>query len=330
MPSDQKFQADRDQIALFVRTIFKHATSGKISLRAFTHDKPSEKWGRVLARGDDWKDHWQWPWCSVSDRDPKDRSSVDDLTKVIDAAARMAERCANAGVPAGVVFAPPCATLNSPWSAKTADIAEGPVLSAEIDGPDELHPKALAPHMGRAILLDMMGPPTLSMASGSIWVDPKSGEEEPTLHFPYRLRVPTRSPDEHEKLREARNLLARLIGSDCSAAPLVHPLRMAGSWNTKRREPRMALIIEVNDEIEIDLDATLAKLRAITVLLNPEDRADRPTRVPRHYEEADDTEAKVIAALAVIPNNYDRSDWLLVGMEIHDGLGDAGFALFDD
>lgn len=46
--------------------------------------------------------------------------------------------------------------------------------------------------------------------------------------------------------------------------------------------------------------------------------------------EPEDVETKIAAALTVIPADLDYSDWFRAGCAIHAGLGDAGFALFDD
>ena len=87
--SDLKIQEilrpDRQEIDRFVRAIFKHATIGFISHRAFTHEKPSNKFGRSLEKGDDGKKHYVWP-----------STPVTDLDAVINMAVKMADLCANA------------------------------------------------------------------------------------------------------------------------------------------------------------------------------------------------------------------------------------------
>jgi hypothetical protein len=143
-------------------------------------------------------------------------------------------------------------------------------------------------------------------------------------HPHYRLRVPTRDPDAHQRLREARNLAARLVGSDRTASSLVHPLRWPGSWNRKA-EPRMAQLIEVNEYVEIDLDETLDLLRQVTTEMGLEIGQDATNNERRFDCDSDDeVEAKAIAALMVIPNNLDYNDWINIGMEIHSAFGGSG------
>ena len=59
--------------------------------------------------------------------------------------------------------------------------------------------------------------------------------------------------EEHERLKGVRKLVANIIKSDPSAAPLVHPMRLPGSWHTKA-DPKMCRILELNEEVEISLE----------------------------------------------------------------------------
>jgi hypothetical protein len=311
MSDEHVLQADRRQIERCVRSIFKNATYGYISFRAFTQGSGSEPRGRSLGVGKDGKRQFVWP-----------SAPIQDVDRVIKTATDMATWCATDDD--RVVFAPPVCTLTNPASAATADIAEGVALSLECDGPDDKHPNQKSPQEAQDILRIILGPPTVALASGTLWLDPNTGEEQPKWHLHYRLRVPTRDPDAHQRLREARNLAARLVGSDRTASSLVHPLRWPGSWNRKA-EARMAQIIEVNEYVEIDLDETLDLLRQVATEMGLETRKNATDHEGRFdHDSDDDVEAKAIAALSVIPNDLDYSDWINIGIEIHSAFGGSG------
>ena len=131
------------------------------------------------------------------------------------------------------------------------DLAEGLVLSTECD-------KAAA--AARTKLEALLGPATVVAASGGESMDPVTGEVEPKLHIHHRLKVPTRSKDEHLMLKEARRLAAMLVGADKSNVPLCHPIRWPGSLHRKK-EPKLCRIIACNPDAEIDLAWALERLR---------------------------------------------------------------------
>jgi hypothetical protein len=178
MSDEQILQADRRKIERFVRSIFKNATYGYISFRAFTQGSVGEPRGRSLGVGKDGKRQFVWP-----------SAPIKDVDRVIKTATDMATWCATDDD--RVVFAPPVCTLISPASAATADIAEGVALSLECDGPDDKHPNQMPPQEAQDILRIILGPPTVALASGGLWVDPETGEEQPKWHLHYRLREPT-------------------------------------------------------------------------------------------------------------------------------------------
>lgn len=60
------------------------------------------------------------------------------------------------------VFAPPLCTLHNKYRAWSQDIAQGLVLTVELDN----HPQ-----QSLARLREMLGQPTLVMESGSLWTD---------------------------------------------------------------------------------------------------------------------------------------------------------------
>jgi hypothetical protein len=221
--------ADRDEVARFVTALFRYADGGThASLRAFDQfrrDVPAELIVPVAING--------------------------DLTALVDAAIRAANRCAHANH--RVVFAPPICTFTNPNHARAIDLANGLVLSVEVDEGDT--------DAARARLEGLLGAATVIVASGGTWIDPETGEVHPKLHLHWRLSEPTRSEAEHQQLRQARNLAAQLAGADPTGKPIVHPLRWPGSWNTKDPgRPRMARIVACEEEAQIHLAEALEAL----------------------------------------------------------------------
>src|SRR5262249_22593195 len=146
---------------------------------------------------------------------------------------------------------PPVATLNNAVTATEKDIANGIALSVECDQ---------APSKARELLEQLLGRATAVVASGGEWTCPASGEVEPRLHLHWRLQEPTREHGNHLLLKEARRLAQRLVGADGTAVPLIHPMRWPGSWHRKG-EPRLARIVALNEDAEIDLGDALERLR---------------------------------------------------------------------
>ena len=223
--SDQGLTARREEITRFCDALFRYAETGFVQFRTF-RDKP--------ATGT-----WGTPW---------EAADVADLPALIDKAARIATRAAQAEP--RVVFAPPVVVLKSPTSATEADIAEGVALSADSDS---------RPVQARQRLTHLLGEPTCVVFSGGQWTDPETGEVQDKVHLHWRLQEPTRTPEDHAILKECRRLAGVIVGSDHSAVPLVHPLRWPGSWHRKG-EPRLVRA-EINPDREIDLYAALEILR---------------------------------------------------------------------
>jgi hypothetical protein len=286
---------DREQLGRFVDALFRYADDDTVvSLRAFRDDAdgtwaPSE-------------------WPSV-------RVNGIGLEPIVAAAGDFAERCAGAPVP--VVFAPPITTFRTEGSAAERDVANGLVLSVECDRDA---PRA------RAYLEGLIGTATLVVASGGQWVDPETGEITPKLHLHWRLKEPTRSLADHHKLKQARQLAQRLVGSDASAVPLVHPIRWAGSWHRKA-EPRLTKIVGGNPEAEIELDDALERLCEVAAVVREEKPDDRQRASSEPQADAFD----VIAALQAIPNgDVPWDEWNKVGLATWRATGgsEAGFAGF--
>jgi hypothetical protein len=233
--------ADAAMTTEFVEALFCHADEGTFaSLRTFTHnnDDPPVEIRAVELNG----------------------AGLDPL---VHAAIQSANRAARYRVP--TVFAPPVATFTNPHHAREIDLANGLVATVELDT------KASE---GLALLRGLLGQPTVVVASGGEWLDPTTGEVEPKLHGHWRLAEPTRTPDEHAKLKRLRRLMAALTGGDPTNVPTVHPIRWGGSVHRKAA-PKIASNIEVNRDAEIDLGEALealevaAKARGITVGKKP-------------------------------------------------------------
>ena len=168
--------ADRAEIGLFVNAMFVHADEGTlVSLRTFSHnagDPPVDIRGVEIN-------------CA----------GLAPLAQIAFGRARRAARH-----PEPTVFAPPVATFNNATRAREVDLANGLVLSVEIDADAKA---------GLALLRGIVGPPTVVVASGGEWTDPDTGEAQPKLHAHWRLAEPTRAPEVHGKLKRARRLAQR-------------------------------------------------------------------------------------------------------------------------
>jgi putative DNA primase/helicase len=277
--------ADRDQIARFVGALFRYAAAGAIiSLRAF-----------------DQHDHKRPPFLIHA-------VQIDgSLDLLIDQAAYDATRCATAA--RAVVFAPPICTFVSPDRARGTDLAAGIVLSVELDEGDTRD--------ARTRLEGLLGPATVTVASGGEWAHPDTGETFPKLHLHWRLSEPTTTPDGHAKLRDARDMAARLVGADPTGKPVVHPLRWPGSWNCKS-EPVLARIIGYNEAAEIHLAEAICALEA-GIELAGQAQAD----IPRSGSPQADVRL-IASAMAAIPNkDAHYGTWIRFGYALHRATGGA-------
>ncbi len=222
---------DADQIAIFVNAMLRYASPGQtISLRSFVEG--TTKPHRISAFG-------------------LDQASLQALVL---AAVAEAQSAANADKP--VVFCPPIAGFvneTQPWRAREQDLNEAFALSVECDA---------EPGEARKTLERLLGRATVVVASGGEWIDPVSGEVEPKLHLHWRLNEPAIGED-LQKLKEARRLATELAGGDPSNVPMVHPIRWPGSWHRKG-EPRLATIIQVDPDREIDLVDVLDVLHDVS------------------------------------------------------------------
>jgi hypothetical protein len=219
-------EPDRDQIEIFVDALFRHAgAEGFVSLRAFFEDDSAKPF-RIT---------------------PVSRAG--DFKFLIDAVEDDARRAAND--PKSVVFCPPIAVFSTKDRAREQDILAGLALSVECDE---------RPLEAVAKLEKLLGPPTLIVRSGGKWTDPATGQAHDKLHLHWRLALPARGT-ELARLKQARDIAARIVGGDPSNKPVCHPIRWAGSWHRKA-EPILCQSETINPDCEIDLDAALAALIA--------------------------------------------------------------------
>jgi hypothetical protein len=292
---------DRTELFRFVTALFCRADPDSfVSLRAFYDHKEGfalyEDWQTVRVTGND--------------------------EDIVDAAEDLARLAAEDDEP--IVFAPPICTFSNRDKADEESVANGLTMSVELDA---------NPAEGKRRLEAALGPMTLVMESGGLWIVAATGQVIPKLHLHLRLAVPTRSGIEHDFLKEANKLAAILAGGDPTGVPLVHPLRWAGSVHRKA-EPRLARIIEYNPEVEITLAEALDKLRAAVKELGPGPEKGNGLD---HSPPTDLLD--LCAALAVIPN--DDSDipegaswkqWTDMGLRIWAATGgsEAGLILFID
>ncbi len=238
-------QPDKDQLATFIRTIFRHASPEFwVSLRAFNRDDGTPIYHPRPFDID--TDQFKW------------------LIKGAVHAARDAAK-------AGGVFSPPIATFKTNKNAKEENLAEGLTISIECD---ELPSAALA------TLSAHLGAPTLVVESGGRWADPQTGETEPKLHLHWVLKVPARDPEGLKLLKQARAFATAIVGADPTCVPIVHPMRWPGSWHLKDpNNPRLCQIVE-ESENEIDLNTVYDVLRDAA----PAEAVNKATRL-RHARE---------------------------------------------
>lgn len=224
-------RADSDT---YFSVLFKHAKPGTfVSLRAFAQKAGAAK-------------------PIISSVKIKSRS----LDSLLDGAFEAAVVASKDPIPR--VFCPPVATFTRPDRAKEQDLANGLVLTAELD--DE-------PSTALALLEKVLGQPTLLCRSGG-YAKTKRGGSEPKLHAHWRLTEPTSTKATHALLKEARGLIIALCGADVTNVPIVHPLRPAGSVHRKGK-PVLATIACVNADVEVDLKRAVKRLRRAVAKLKP-------------------------------------------------------------
>jgi hypothetical protein len=269
----------------FTAAVFKRAhPSGLVSLRAFP-DKGAKSGKAVFIE-------------DISIGDPQ----------FLEVVAIRAEQAATWHEPA--VFCPPVVTLRVRGNAKKENVLEGVALSVECDE---------SPNAATLRLGEILGLPTMIVASGGEWTNPDTGEVEPKVHIHWRLKTPTSTEPDHARLREARNLATKLVGGDATNIPLVHPIRWPGSWHRKKEPPRLAHITFESDN-EIDLGDALVALRdeAGATLFGSHNPQGTTEKMAADLQD-------VARALSAIPNeNLKWDDWNYVGMATWGATGGSG------
>ena len=279
---------DRAVLAAFADCLFRHADPDTfIAVRAYPDSGKSE------------------PACIV------DGARVGDARRD-DSIFDRARQAATWPTPA--VFCPPTATFTERKKATLAALANGVALTVDCDK----HPVK-----ARHKLTELLGDPTMVVASGGEWVDPSTGEVEAKVHLHWRLTEPTRQAADHDRLKEARSLACAIVGGDTSGTSLVHPFRWPGSVHRKST-PKLARIL-AQSENELDLGRALYLLRAAAP--NPSKAKESPRRPSKPIADWDDVEA----AVAIIPNDerVTWDAWKRIGMAIFAATDGAGYGMFD-
>lgn len=245
-------EPDRDQLEIFVDAILRHrGAEGFISLRSFydddDHSKKPVRISPVSLKG--------------------------NFKFLIDCAVDEARRAAQH--PRPVVFCPPTCVFGDKDHAREEDVLAGLLLSVECDR---------NPHEARRQLEELLGPSTVVVRSGGIWID-DDGEVHDKLHLHWRLAQPVRKT-QLIALKNARTSAARLVGGDGSNNPVCHPIRWPGSWHRKK-EPRLCTIVAVEPDVEIALATALAALPAVTVTPQAHTVEDWLTFLDDHYEDSE-------------------------------------------
>jgi DNA polymerase I-like protein with 3'-5' exonuclease and polymerase domains len=248
LPETEPAAPNQDQFVALVWALFRHATVGNyVSLQTF-----------IEGRTD--------PLNSTPHR------LSGNLEDLIEQAFRAAEAAAHSGE--RLAFCPPIATFTNPSHAREEDFAEGLALSINYNRP-----------MARIKIEELLGPSTVAVKSGGTWTDPQTGKNWPKLHTHHRLKIPARSKDEHEKLKLANKLVAKIVGNDPSNVPLVYPIRWPGSLHRKD-QPKLCRIISFNPDAEIDLDSILEILRKAAEITQ-----ERPPEILNGGETLQDTKS---------------------------------------
>jgi RecA-family ATPase len=236
-------EPDRDMIETFVDAVFRRASAqGFVAIRSFYEDEDRPFTLTAIAFNGDRRFQF--------------------LTDTIETYARTAAQAVKP-----VCFCPPLAIFADRDKAREVDVLEGVVLSVECDQ---------YPQQARQTLEQLLGPATVVVRSGGIWVNGGTVPED-KLHLHWRLATPAGTKDMLVKLKKARTLATKLVGGDASNVPPCHPIRWPGSWHRKA-EPRLCAIDTIYADNEINLDSALARLvAAMPAEADPEDHDDDGT-----------------------------------------------------
>jgi hypothetical protein len=298
-------EPDRAELARFIDIVFKHADSGGfVALRMFKDGNKVYEYKQ-----------WRTPALNGADR-----------SAIIADAVAVAAVAAAGGK--GVVFSPPVATFKDAGGAGEDNVRNGLVISVELDA---------RPQQSLAVLENILGRATMVVASGGVWINPKTGEGQDKLHAYWVLAKPTKTPEEHTRLKEARWLAATLVGADTTGCPVCHPYRWAGSWHLKDlARARLARIVEESDREIVNLDAVIAALEeAIEAAGLPPGRMNRTGGGGERTAPIE----QVGEALRFIHNDWAKAhdggefhEWMRIGYAIFGATGGSadGEKAFDE
>ena len=181
---------------------------------------------------------------------------TEDRAELIEQATYAATQVSKAVSPS-VVFCPPTCTFKPEGNkAREADLAEGLVLSVELDSD---------PETGLSALAATLGTPTLVIESGGLWSHPGTAVAYAKLHAYWRLSEPATSPERLHTLKVCRRVATAIAGGDPTNITLVHPIRWPGSWHRKNPDqPRLAQIARdrCDASIELTLNQIMMRLKA--------------------------------------------------------------------
>lgn len=213
--NQKQLKVDEKQLELFFRVIFKNVNEGYVSLRGFKENKTSA----FKPEG-----------YSLSD------------ARLFLALERLGNLSASMQ---GAVFCSPICTFICSGKATDKHISCGAAIIVDLDN--------VNPLKSRETLESILGKATLVVASGGEWQDLDSTESLPRLHLYWRLSIPTKAENDHERLKAVRKMVAGIVGADPTAASVVHPMRLPGGWHTKA-SPKLCEILEMNEGVEISLE----------------------------------------------------------------------------
>ena len=244
-PEGKELQPNSRHLDTLLEVVFRHTKQGFAAIRCFRDDM------NAVVRSS---------YVPLSMRQDLLGTAVED-----------ARWAANESLWPVVACVLPCTFLegeNGNKGTAEKNVSECCVIVAELDE----HPR-----QAREKLVGVLGAPTLEVKSGGRWKN--GGASEDRLHMYWCLTGAAAGAD-LVKLKRARRLVAQLAGGDPLAAPICHPMRLAGSWHRKA-EPRLCEITVQNAEREIDLDVALdALIQAAGAPLPEEPRQKGPHTAP--------------------------------------------------
>lgn len=300
--------ADATEMRAFVDTIFRHCegVNGWVTLRAFAHEGD----GKAVAIS----------WVPFG-------------PKLVSEALPVAEVVANREFERRAVFSPPVAIFGEMRArrkdgseyrpASTENLVCCPAIALELDE---------RPTSSLATLVEVLGTPTLVVASGGQWSDPETGELENKLHVYWRLGQPAIDPGQKRLLYRARSLAARLVDADPSGVSLVHPMRWPGSWHTKTAQPVLCRRVggDVDRDVKLEWAVGALEVAVAAAGLEPGGAGSAERGERRGFKTRREWGAVTLSdAARLIPNDggLPWADWNRIGMAFWDASHASGEGL---